>query len=254
MKEKAKSEELTAKEKQELEIEKKRKLEIEEKQILKSVELKYDQKKREEQNRDESGLSDEGKWYWAVKKMSNSLVWREGYIQKEKSSPRESHDALFDILEKLLKDSDLSNGNDRFEISHRLIESINLFRRKNGIQSYVFPEGFIKDSVVVEKSSEELNKFISGEDKLHIAFINQVIKKYEVPSEAWKILKTLAIKSNKENIPIDVEGYRPVYMRLNLQDPTNNLLYQDTPFESRDHGINLSKKAFNTYWYRKKKQ
>ena len=51
MKEKAKSEELTAKEKQKLEIEKKRELEIEEKQILKSVELKYDQKKRKNKSK-----------------------------------------------------------------------------------------------------------------------------------------------------------------------------------------------------------
>ena len=75
-----------------------------------------------------------------------------------------------------------------------------------------------------------------------------------MPREAWKILKTLAIKSNKEDIPVDVEGFRPVYIRLNPQDPINNLLYQDSPFESRDHGINLSKKAFTSYWYRKKKK
>ena len=81
MKEKAKCEELTAKEKQELEIEKKRELEIEEKQILKSVELKNDHKKREEQNRDESGLSDEGKWYWEshqLEKPAWKLFWDTG--------------------------------------------------------------------------------------------------------------------------------------------------------------------------------
>ena len=245
MKDKTKSEELTKEEKL---------WSPEEKQMLKSVKLKYDQKKKQEQSRDDSGLSEEGRMYWAVKKMSNSLVWNDGYLQKENTSPKKSHDALFDIHEELLKDPDISNEDDRIEISNRLIESINLFRRKNGMQSYEFPEGYIKDSFSFKKTSEEPNKFISGEDKLHIAFINRVIDKYEVPREAWKILKTLAIKSNKEDIPVDVEGFRPVYIRLNPQDPTNNLLYQDSPIESRDHGINLSKKAFTSYWYRKKKK
>ena len=184
MKDKTKSEELTKEEKL---------WSPEEKQMLKSVKLKYDQKKKQEQSRDDSGLSEEGRMYWAVKKMSNSLVWNDGYLQKENTSPKKSHDALFDIHEELLKDPDISNEDDRIEISNRLIESINLFRRKNGMQSYEFPEGYIKDSFSFKKTSEEPNKFISGEDKLHIAFINRVIDKYEVPREAWRILKTLAI-------------------------------------------------------------
>ena len=124
--------------------------------------------------------------YWAVENV-NSLVWNDGYLQKNFS--KKSHDALFDIHEELLKDPDISNEDDRIEISNRLIESINLFRRKNGMQSYEFQKVTSK-TVLTLKTSEEPNKFISGEDKLHIAFINRVIDKYEVPREAWKILKT----------------------------------------------------------------
>ena len=88
MKDKTKSEELTKEEKL---------WSPEEKQMLKSVKLKYDQKKKQEQSRDDSGLSEEGRMYWAVNKMSNSLVWNDGYLQKENTSPKKNHDALFDI-------------------------------------------------------------------------------------------------------------------------------------------------------------
>ena len=71
MKNKTKSEELTKEEKL---------WSPEEKQMLKSVKLKYDQKKKQEQSRDDSDLSEEGRMYWAVKKMSNSLVWNDVYI------------------------------------------------------------------------------------------------------------------------------------------------------------------------------